>query len=221
MYLLIKKIKSGFTLIEVLIVVAILAILTIAVLTSLSGQRQRAEDAKIKADLNRLQIAFEDYYNDHNCYPPTTWFDGPEDCGSSVFQPYLSSIVCNSHTGLPYTVTVDSTGCKWFQLSAQLSIAEIEPGCTGNNCPTTTVHKVASGNVDPYASSAPTPTPSASLHPSPSPSSGGVKHYYYYCSNLLNCTRYDETKTSCTPSYLDNADCDGQHCASIGSCTAL
>lgn len=151
--------KRGYTLIEVLIVVAILAILTLGAITALSGQRRRAEDAKMKADLDRLRIAFEDYYNDHNCYPPVAWFATATSCGSNLMAPYLQAIACDPHTGLPYQVQVDQTGCKWFRFSANLGTPEIQPGCTsGASCPLVATYSVGSGNIDPYAIPSPSPS---------------------------------------------------------------
>lgn len=219
--------KRGYTLIEVLIVVAILAILTLGAITALSGQRRRAEDAKMKADLDRLRIAFEDYYNDHNCYPPVAWFATATSCGSNLMAPYLQAIACDPHTGLPYQVQVDQTGCKWFRFSANLGTPEIQPGCTsGASCPLVATYSVGSGNIDPYAIPSPspsgTPAPTATPTPTPTPTPGpSVSHLYYYCSGLSNCTSYDPTRFNCTPSYTDNPFCDAQNCASVGSCTPI
>ena len=93
--------KSAFTLIEVLVVVAILALLTLAAIVSFGGSRDKADDSRVKSDLDRLKIAFEDYYSDHNCYPPLEWFDSTADCGSDHLQPYLNVMPCNRKTGSP------------------------------------------------------------------------------------------------------------------------
>lgn len=114
--------KKGFTLIEILIVVAILAILTLASIVSLTKNRLKADDAKIKSDLSRLKIAFEDYYNDNNCYPPVAWFDSADDCDTNLMSPYLNQILCNKKTGLPYPYWSDVPTCpQSFILYADLS----------------------------------------------------------------------------------------------------
>lgn len=111
----------GFTLIEVLIVVAIIGILVVTLTMSMRGQRSKAEDARVKSDLDRLKVAFEDYYNDHNCYPPAEWFDEAGDCQASNLAPYLSPTPCNRKTNLPYTLETDATGCSWFKFYATLT----------------------------------------------------------------------------------------------------
>ncbi|MFH2019361.1 MAG: type II secretion system protein [bacterium] len=113
--------NSGFTLIEVLIVVSILALLVVSLFASFAAQRKKAEDARIKADLESLRIAFEDYYNDHSCYPPHEWFEDESDCGSNNLQPYLASIPCNPKTGMPYVLEYPDPVCSAFKIYADLA----------------------------------------------------------------------------------------------------
>jgi prepilin-type N-terminal cleavage/methylation domain-containing protein len=112
--------RRGFTLIEVLIVVSILVLLMLALILSMRNQRQKAEDARVKSDLERLRIAFEDYYNDNNCYPPSDWFDSADDCNSSKLQPYLNMIPCDPRTGMPYVMEYVNSQCSGFRLYGTL-----------------------------------------------------------------------------------------------------
>lgn len=218
------KRKTGFSLIELLIVVSIIAILIIGAILMLNKQRDRADDARVKAELDRLKIAFEEYHNDNGCYPPPEWFDSKDDCGSNQFSPYLNAISCDKNTGLPYVLETDETGCGWYKLYATLDAPwsddqavsqRSESGSMSGN------YGVSSANVtvsvyyeEPQASttSSPTPTPTQSS-PSPSPN-------YYWCSNIGNCTSYDNAQYDCTPSYINNPNCDGgaNKCSSVGSC---
>lgn len=225
-----KSSTKGFTLTEVLVVVAILAILAILTIFNFNQQKLKAEDAKAKSDVFSLKIAFENYYNDHACYPPPTWFDSPDDCGSNQLLPYLSSIPCDKNTGKPYVLETDETGCKWFKLYATFSLpsaddmAVSQRSSTGSNKGN---FGVSSSNVvvsvyyqTPSSSPAPpSPTPTPSVVPSPLPQN----HDYYWCSNLGNCTIFDKTLYICTPYYTDNPNCDGGNnkCSSVGSCTHL
>jgi len=98
--------KSGFTLIEILIVVAILAILTLTAIYSITHNLAKSRDARRKADLDRLKIAMEDYYGDKNEYPPDGSLSG---CDSETLKPYLSSVPCDPKTKQPYCYIYDAT----------------------------------------------------------------------------------------------------------------
>lgn len=68
--------QSGFTLIEILVVVAIIGIIASVVMVSLSTARSKGRDARRKADLVQLQKALELYENTNSNYPDTggAWF---------------------------------------------------------------------------------------------------------------------------------------------------
>jgi prepilin-type N-terminal cleavage/methylation domain-containing protein len=70
--------KKGFTLIEILIVVAIIAILASIVLVGLGPAQQSGRDARRLADLHGIQNALELYYNKCGFYP------GTANCASNV-----------------------------------------------------------------------------------------------------------------------------------------
>lgn len=67
--------KKGFTLIELLVVISLIGILTTLVMANLSSARERGRDAQRKSDLRNIQTALRLYYNDHNAYPASTYFD--------------------------------------------------------------------------------------------------------------------------------------------------
>ncbi|MDO8504371.1 MAG: type II secretion system protein [Candidatus Liptonbacteria bacterium] len=69
-----KKIRSGFTLIEMLIVVAIIGILASVVIVGIGPAQKKARDARRAADLRQVQTALELYYGKAGQYPPAaTW----------------------------------------------------------------------------------------------------------------------------------------------------
>ncbi len=61
----------GFTLIELLVVIAIIGILSTVVLASVNVARDKANDARRKADLVQYKKVLAAYYNDNGSYPST------------------------------------------------------------------------------------------------------------------------------------------------------
>lgn len=67
-----NEITRGFTLVEVLIVIAITAIVAIASVGSFTNSLKGSRDGKRKADLSSIQKALESSYNDNGFYPVDT-----------------------------------------------------------------------------------------------------------------------------------------------------
>ncbi len=66
-----KKIlfKKGFTFIELLVVVAIIAILTAIVTTNFATSKSKTRDAKRVSDIAQIQLALEMVFDKCNAYP--------------------------------------------------------------------------------------------------------------------------------------------------------
>jgi prepilin-type N-terminal cleavage/methylation domain-containing protein len=60
--------KKAFSLIELLIVVALIGILTAIASASYSTMQKKARDNRRVSDMKALQNAFEQYYGDNNAY---------------------------------------------------------------------------------------------------------------------------------------------------------
>lgn len=60
--------KKGFTLIEILIVIAIIGILSSTVIVAGSSSRQKAKNTQIKSDMANIAKAAELYYYKHQDY---------------------------------------------------------------------------------------------------------------------------------------------------------
>lgn len=67
--------KKAFTIIELLIVIAIIAILTAIVMTNLTGSKAKARDAKRVSDLGQIQLALELFYDRCKSYPTALSLD--------------------------------------------------------------------------------------------------------------------------------------------------
>ncbi len=126
--------QKGISLVEVLIVFAIVVLLVLAATGNLNpiAQVNKGYDARMKKDLARIKVAFEEYYNDRGCYPSyelihNQWRLGDgENCNKPLsFFPWLSPWPCQPD-GVSYRIVVDMSeknyDCpSWFKVFAKLS----------------------------------------------------------------------------------------------------
>jgi general secretion pathway protein G len=75
--------QKGFTLVELIVVIAIIGILTGLVVTNLSGARERARDARRKADLRAIRDALQLYQNDYGRFPSNSGAGEILGCGAA------------------------------------------------------------------------------------------------------------------------------------------
>jgi general secretion pathway protein G len=113
----IGKLKiQGFTLVELMIVVAILGILAAIVLPEFQGHVQQAKEAAAKDNLRILREAIERYANDHNGVPPGYPGDDPSILPSSIGMKiqlvesgkYINAIPENPINGLELIYTLSN-----------------------------------------------------------------------------------------------------------------
>jgi len=114
--------NRGFTLFEIVLVVAIILVLITLSFWVFRHQLAKGRDAKRKDDLEMIKVAFEDYYNDHGCYPDINILNN---CGSEALQPYLKRIPCDPLTGEPYkgvggVRSLGSPCYTWYKVYAYL-----------------------------------------------------------------------------------------------------
>ncbi len=64
-----KRTKSGFTIVELLIVIVVIAILAAISIVAYTGVQQRARDAERSTELSSIQKALEVYHADKGGYP--------------------------------------------------------------------------------------------------------------------------------------------------------
>ena len=123
-----SKNRNGLTLIEILVVVAMVALLTIIAFSQFNPLRGRdkAIDSRRKSDLNRLKISMEDYYDDKGCYPTPYPSPAPAlPCGGdtdSEFHIYLGTIPCDPNTGNAYIYDQEDSTCpSYYRIYTKLS----------------------------------------------------------------------------------------------------
>lgn len=103
--------NRGLTLIEWLIVIAIISILLIIVFAHINPlrERDRAADSRRKADLDRISIALEEFYSDHDYYPTLETFNL-----SGGLRPYLSETPRDPDTNESYAYSPESSTCPQY-----------------------------------------------------------------------------------------------------------
>lgn len=67
-----KRGQSGFTLVEILVVMVIIGILVTVGVSSFGGAQKKGRDARRKEDIRQIANALEMYYHDNDTYPEST-----------------------------------------------------------------------------------------------------------------------------------------------------
>jgi prepilin-type N-terminal cleavage/methylation domain-containing protein len=152
--------KNGFTLIELIIVIAIIAVLSSIGMVMYTGAQKSARDAKRMGDIDEIKKALEQYYVSNHLYldPPTCNDSGCaiEASSSGVFNQVVSyfanSDIPKDPGATKYMYFTDNTSCSspkyvlcaTLENSSQGNTALPLPG-TGStfNCATFTAGKGA------------------------------------------------------------------------------
>lgn len=107
---------QGFTMIEILVVVAILGVLASIGLFSFLPSLEKGRDARRKADLENLTKVLEAYNTDHGRYPDSV--DGQIDCrGGGSTCPWGSQFVDEKNTVYMAELPTDPTTNEYFYYS--------------------------------------------------------------------------------------------------------
>ncbi len=72
-----KATPTAFTLVELLVVITIIGILAALITVAAIGALKKAQEARIKAEINQIATAVDDYKNKYTAYPPNCQSDGP------------------------------------------------------------------------------------------------------------------------------------------------
>ncbi len=116
--------QNGFTLIELMIVVAILAIVTTIAVPAYTGYVKTAQRTEGWNNLNSLQLALEEYYAENGTYTTDTsasglnWTPKPDSSGTNHFT-YAITAGGSSDIKTSYKITATSTSdsSETFSLS--------------------------------------------------------------------------------------------------------
>jgi general secretion pathway protein G len=104
-------ISTGFTLIELMTVIAIITLLASIIMVSVTNARMRARDAKRVSDTKSIELALSLYYNDNYKYPTSL---------STLTPNYLQSIPTDPLDSSSYKYAALGSGCVSYHLGATL-----------------------------------------------------------------------------------------------------
>lgn len=134
--LLMKKIKNGFTLVELLVVVAIIGILVAISLAAFSQTKKNARDLKRKSDLEQIRASIEVYRTDCKTYPATLTLggvlEGPE--GSACEGEIYIALVPNDPINSTYKYYYRFVSANQYLLCAYLETGTTPDSECGDNC---------------------------------------------------------------------------------------
>jgi len=107
--------RKAFTLIELLIVVAIIAILAMIAVPNFLEAQTRAKVTRVRTDFRNILVAMEAYRTDNNNYPPdgnigTSWFNDIKPlCMLTTPIAYITSVPTNPFFDIRRSQATDGT----------------------------------------------------------------------------------------------------------------
>lgn len=107
--------KKGFTLVELMVVIAIIAILTAIVTANFAQSKAKARDAKRISDLAQIQLTLEMAFDRCNVYPASIQNSGLTstlDCANLNLGYFISKIPTDN--GVDYVYGVDSSKSNYI-----------------------------------------------------------------------------------------------------------
>ncbi len=168
-----KTTRSGFSLIEILVVLSIIGILAAILVANFSDARENAKNKALRTALSQVQLSLEVYKAQNNQYPPANsncdFASGAVTVTESTtcsLDPYISGLVPSFIHGIPthkdygnsackFVYSVQTTNRSFYKLAAQNCFAGATSQATGINqndefarCPSSCA---ASGNCNPSA----------------------------------------------------------------------
>jgi prepilin-type N-terminal cleavage/methylation domain-containing protein len=132
-----KRSSQGFTLIEMLVVIAIIGILMTIIFGNITTSRQKARDGKRISDLKEIQLALQQFFAACKQFPDSLTASAACPDGSGyTFGQFLKDIPADPSTGTSYDYTV--TGSNFclgtvFEVSNSISAVNDNAGCSTGN----------------------------------------------------------------------------------------
>lgn len=129
--------QAGFTLIEILVAMTIVAVLMSISLVSYQGARKSSRDGRRKADLEQIRSALEIYRSDNKTYPLNP---------SMLESDYMTEIPEDPVSDYSYEYHFVSENsynlCSYLEVNSGLSV--VASGDCGGDCGSSCYYKVSS-----------------------------------------------------------------------------
>ncbi len=110
--------QAGFTLLELLVVMAVIGILSAIVVATLSGARLKGRDAQRIGDIKRIQVALSLYYGKNDGYPATI--------GSAASSLLVSGGFMDSVPTDPISRTTHKVNCEMTRIHTSRAAAVLQ-----------------------------------------------------------------------------------------------
>lgn len=113
--------NKGFSLIELMVSIAIVAILTALIIVNIASSRAKARDAKRISDIAQIQLALEQYFTKFNIYPTSDEYAGTSGVPIRNIVPNFLSKIPVDPNGPAYVYAPDTVNNYYdYILSAEL-----------------------------------------------------------------------------------------------------
>lgn len=137
---------GGFSLVELMVVISIIAVVSMAAFSSLNAIQSKGRDTQRQADLRTIQSALQQYYASENHYPDTMTLNNgaafsangrtyltstPKDPVSGTSTPYCYISLRSSQAGASSCESATPGECHYYELYANL---ENSAGASSYTC---------------------------------------------------------------------------------------
>ena len=130
----VNQCRKGFSLVELLVVISIIAVLIGFLMANFVGVRQRGRDAQRKSDLRQMQSALEMYRSDNGSYPTSSPFTT---CGSTWISggnTYMQKVPCDPSTVTAYTYSTLDSGLTYSIVACLENQNDTEKDSSNGSC---------------------------------------------------------------------------------------